>query len=570
MLEELVLENYVLFEKATLAFTDGFTVISGQTGAGKSLIAGAISLALGGRASPEIIRSGSESAEIRAVFSLPDKHPAVASGLLPRDEDQRYIFERIIRDGKSNRFAVNAKPFSSTSLKDASELLIDIAAQNEHTRLIEPAYQRELLDRFGKLEKEAASYAELYHKAMSLYDRLRASDSERERIRIKLEQVRFHLKELDDAGYNPETDADLDDRIRLYSNAAEVRSVCEQGEAILYEDEDAIQNRLGTLIEKIHPYRENSAALRGATDQLDTMLSALDEAVRFLREATGGFDISENELDEMVERSERLRKLARRLDCTPDQLPEKEEKLRQEEENLAAWETDTTGVRKQLHELLKDLATMGQELCAKRIKAGKKLGKAVDAELADLDMPQANFSVTAEPQWSEGDDLERLLTHASSGGLEEIIFRIAPNPGETASSLAETASGGESSRTMLALKTALSDAHSPPVLFFDEIDAGIGGRLGDAIARKLKALSRKRQVIAITHLPQVAASADRHLAVAKHVNKGRTATIVRILEGKERLEEIAAMIRGEERTDTTRAQAKEMMKQHGSWPQPNK
>jgi DNA repair protein RecN (Recombination protein N) len=561
MLEELYLENYVLFEQASLRFSRGFNIISGETGAGKSLLAGAIGLALGERAAAEVIRSGTDKAVISAVFSLPDnfdKRVLAETGIEP-DGEGKLVFERVLRRDGPSRLSVNGRPATAAAARELSVHLLDIAAQNEYTRLVESSYQRELLDKYGKLEKPAEEFAIIFRQALSLHNRLQAGDAEKARVRRRLEEVRYELDLIAQADYVPEEDDKLEHRISALTHAEALQALATKGEGVLYENEGAVQDVLGSLLREAEDMAEYSPALKEVAENLAEAIDRVEEAVRGFREVGESVEAAGDELESLIERAEMLKKLARRLDCEISSLPEKEKALREEEENLSGWEADTASVKRELLSALARAAMAGAKLLEARKKTGKKLAKDVNAALADLGMEQAGFAVEFAPLWKQGDEPEALVTKANAGGLEEVRFLIAPNPGEAASTLAETASGGETSRTMLAIKSALSAAHCPPVLFFDEVDAGIGGRLGDNVGEKMKALSASRQVISITHLPQIAAKADTHLKVAKKVSKGRTLALVEELQGEARVEEIAQMIRGEAATATTRQQAREML-----------
>lgn len=563
MLEELYLEDYVLFSRTTLTFGTGLNVISGETGSGKSLIGEALGLVLGGRATAGQIRAGANTAQISGIFTLPKKSLATITTALAltTPEENTLVFRRTLKREGASRLSVCGTPVSVQAVRAMSTELIDLAAQYEQTRLTDPAYQRELLDRFGGLGTAAAKYAKLFRQAQSLDARLRAGDAEREKNRHQLLDVRARLEELDALRYEETNDADLEDRIRALANAESVRATAGQAIELLYEADDSLHDQLGGLENAAAELAGVSADLADAGKKIADLLAHLEDAVECYRAAIQTVDCEPGALDEMVERAEALKHLARRLECTVEGLPAEETALRELEAELAAWETGGETLREDLTAALEKAVEAGEALRKRRGQAAKKLDRAVAAELRELGMVVAGFTTHSEPLWQEGDELDALLTHASAGGLDEISFRISPNPGEPAAVLASTASGGEASRTMLAIKAALAVVHCPPVIFFDEIDAGVGGRLGDVIGRKLAQLAQTRQVIAITHLPQIAARAARHWRVTKSVAKGRTTSQAELLDEESRVEEVAAMIHGEGRTETTRTQAREMLAQ---------
>lgn len=604
MLEELHLRDLVIFDRCSLPFAPGLNVISGETGAGKSLLASAISLALGARASAELIRSGCESAAVRAVFGRPDD-PRVAAILrdngLDDAEAETLVFARQLRAGQPSRLSLNGAPVSAALARQVTDFLFDMAAQNEHTRLTDPAYQRELLDSFGGVDP--APYREKFLAAAAILQRLEAGDAQKEKVKLELERVRYKLQKIDEFAFDPESDLTLENRIAALAHEEQIRAVAAAGAELLAESEDSLSERLGAFLKQCAPLAEFSRPVAAAAESLDAALASIDDAARELQAAQEG-DGAEGDVDALVARSEALKNLLRLVDC-PDGaagLPGAAAALRAREAELASWEVDDAELRAQMGRLCAEAAALGRELHAARLKAAEKLCQRVNKELRDLEMPQANFSVRFVPLWAgaaaapaapitpittgapgktaktekagkaekpraravaapaplPGDPAD-LLRQANSGGLYEVGFLIAPNPGEAASTLAETASGGEASRAMLAIKSALAAAHDAQTLFFDEIDSGVGGRLGDVLGRKLRELARDRQVIVITHLPQIAAYADRHLKVAKSAAKGRTTARIEELSGEARVEEIAQMINGSAATAVTRAQAEEML-----------
>ncbi len=563
MLEELYVNNLVIFEQASLPLTPGLNVVSGETGAGKSLVTGAISLALGSRANSDMIRKGFEQATVSAVFSAPrEKHLKKISEDVGAPTDEPLIFERRISEGRSSRLALCGRPVSSSNVQPLADALLDIAAQNEHTRLLDQSYQRELLDRFGKIS--TAAFREKFSKATEILRRLESGDAQREKMRLEIERIEYKLEKISDFGFDPESDPLLEERISLMSNADNIRSAAEEGAQTLYEGDGAVTDQIGAVLREVEAYEDCGGEMAQAAEYLRTALAALEDGARALQQAAGDSDFSPEELDAAINRAEEMKNLVRILEC-PDEgvefiqvIPHMETLLNSRLDELASWNIDTAQAEKELDKILVEIITLGAELTAERKKAGEKLAKAVNKELKDLGMPEANFSVELDRLWTETYPPRKILSRCSAAGLEDICFMIAPNPGEAPSTIADTASGGEASRTMLAIKSALAAVHSPPTLLFDEIDAGVGGRLGAVLGKKLQELSKDRQIIVITHLPQIAACADNHLKVTKQIKDGRTVSGVEVLDDNERIEEIAQMIHGEAATETTRKQAKEM------------
>ncbi len=561
MLEELHIENYVLFGRTTLEFGPGLNVISGETGAGKSLVAQALSLALGARSGADAIRAGQEQALVSAVFSLPNpfvRERLSGFGITP-DDDGRLYLSRIIRRNGRSRMSVCDRPASVNTVRELAAVMVDMAAQNECSMLADCRYQRHLLDLFGRTGGEVSAYAAAFRQAASLAQRLAATDEQRLQVQARLAAVNSDLDLLDAIAPDPQVDAELAARIEVLSNSEQILQVCSRGVSQLYDADGAVQDIVAAIQREAADLGEQCPGLRQAARALDEVLVHTGDAVQHFRDVAEAMECSPGELEAAIERMEALRAAARRLGCEVEELAGIREARRSEREELEGWSADTGEVKIALREKLEQVIGAGSALSAKRRKAATRLMRAVSRELRELGMEQAGFKIEIRPLWQDGDEPGEILQKCTEAGMEEVAFLVTPNPGEPASTLQETASGGESSRTMLAIKSALSTVHTPLLLFFDEIDTAIGGRLGDVVGRKLKALAQTTQVIAITHLPQIAALADKHVKIAKSVHGGRTLAEARVLEGDERLDEVAQMIHGESRTEITRRQAREML-----------
>ncbi len=566
MLEELYLNNIVIFEEAVMNFSSGLNVISGETGAGKSLVATAIGLALGARANADIIRSNTDSASISAIFSplnakaceILEQEAGVAA-----DGSEGLIFERRISRSKASRMLIAGKPVTSSAAQIMADLLLDIAAQNEHTKLEDPAYQRLLLDSYGAVN--TVPYGELYSRANKILRCINSGNSELQQHKLELERIEYKLEKIDNFAPDPEFDRNIEERIELVAESENIRNVAGEAAEYLYDGEDAVVGRLAHLLRNSSKYAGLSVKLQEATEILESSCALLEDAARAYRGVAEEGDYSEAELDRMIERAEELKALCRLLECEGSELGNYEAVLKEKERleqrlgELSLWEISTEELEKELAELRPALVAEAGKITAARSKAGKKLAKIISKELKTLGMENADFSVEFTTAVTAGDGIKDILIKAGADGFEEVQFMIIPNVGEAPSSIAETASGGESSRAMLAIKSALAAVHAPDTLIFDEIDTGVGGRLGDVLGRKLFELSRDRQVIVITHLPQIAAYADTHLQVSKAVQGERTLAKVRELSSEERVEEIAQMINGRAASETTREQAREML-----------
>lgn len=554
------LENFLLFEKSAFDFSPGLNVVSGETGAGKSLVARALGLALGGRGGHDVIRSGCAEARIRVVF-----RPGEAAGDGVRSlagPDGHVRLERHIAQGGGG-LTVNGKAVTAQAVRQTLAPLVDFAAQNEHMRLADPAYQLELLDAYGKLAKEAGAYAKAFHAAEAVRKRIFAGREERELVRLRRQRIADDLAVLREAAFNPEADCGLEDEIREMANAAavveaaaEVAARLEGGEPSALESLSAARRTAGKLAGV-------SPRLAGVERDLAAAAELAEAALAALADGVESIDASPERLDCLIARSEKLKALARRFSCHVEELNKIRERLEREEDELSAWDAGEDEAKAKLAELLPAVAEAGLRLGEGRRKAAAKLSRAVNRELEGLGMAGAGFEAAFEPLWSKDMAIAEIL-EAGPSGLDEVGFFLSPNPGEAPSAVASGASGGEASRAILALKTALSEVYRPEVMFLDEVDAGVGARLGRELAVKLKELAANRQVIVVTHLPQIASHADSHFKVAKRIGGGRTRAAVEKLEGAKRLEEVAKMIHGGSAGKVTMEQAAEMLAEGGN------
>ncbi len=560
MLVSLSLENFLLFEKASFTFSPGLNAVSGETGAGKSLVARALGLALGGRGGHDAIRSGCDEARIEALFRPGDAGEAGLRDWL--DADGQALVRRVIRSGRDGGVTVNGKPVTGQAVRQMLAPLVDFAAQNEHMRLADPAYQLELLDAYGKLGNAVERYQAAFRKADSLNRRLQAGRQERELVRLRLERAKEEAAELARAGYDPKTDAGLEEDIAEMSNAAGIVKAAAEAAARLEAGEPAALESLAAAWKTLEKMAAVSPRLAEAAAELGTAMEKAESALSRLASMAQEMDADPERLDLMISRSEMLKALAKRFACPVDSLPAAADRLAREIEDLSGWDVGEEETRARLAEALPDVAETGLALGRKRRDAAKRLAKAVNRQLAGLGMEQAGFIVEFDPLWSEGMDVNDIL-NAGASGLDEASFFLSPNPGEAPSAIAGAVSGGEASRAILALKSALSDVYRPDVMFLDEVDAGVGARLGRELGVKLGEMAETRQIIVITHLPQIAAYAARHLKVAKQVKKGRTTARVDCLEGDDRVREIASMIHGSAAGEAALRQAREMLEEGG-------
>jgi DNA repair protein RecN (Recombination protein N) len=552
MLVQLSIRDIVLIERLDLSTAGGLTVLTGETGAGKSILLDSLTLALGGRGDSGLVRTGASQGQVTAVFDLPKNHPARAV-LTANDlvDDGDLILRRLqLADGRTRAF-VNDQPVGVNILRALGTALVEIHGQHDDRAMVEPAEHRALLDAFGGLEADV-------RKVSQLWDAWRAAEKAREEQQALVERVR---KEADFLRHAHQELSALKPEDGEEDILAERRAVMMQSEKIAGDLEDVHQAVAGSN----SPVPELAAAVRRlerragqlpafvepAMKALDAALVSLDEAREHLERAleTAAFD--PKELERSEERLFALRAAARKYETSVALLPDTAARFASELQALENGEETLVRLLAAAGEGASAYRAAAEVLSAKRKKTAEALAAAVMAELPDLKLERARFTAEITSDGAGGPE-----------GIDRVEFWVQTNPGTRAGPILKVASGGELARFLLALKVALADRGSAPTLIFDEIDTGVGGAVADAIGARLSKLGRKVQVLAVTHAPQVAAKADSHLLIAKDDVKGeeRVATRVTPLEAGPRREEIARMLAGAAVTDEARAAAERLMK----------
>ncbi|MBN9122005.1 MAG: DNA repair protein RecN [Planctomycetes bacterium] len=561
MLRELAVQNLALIEDVRVELHAGFCAWTGETGAGKSLLLGALGLLLGERGSAELIRTGADELRVTGRFDLtrPEQREAAAALLqTPVEEDDLILTRRLSRSGRSSAL-VNDMPVAVSTLRRIGEMLVDIHGQRESYSLLQPAYQLELLDAFGKLIDLRAKYVAKAERVRALRVQFKMlSDAKASRQR-ELSLVRFEREDLDNAKLMPgELPALVKERERLV-HAQSLALFTSGVYARLVDDEGAVSEVLGKLIKDSHRWASFDAKLAEVSQRLEALRPEIEDLADTCRDLAERFEADPDRLDEVEKRIGLLKKLQQRYSKTPDELIEYRDTLDAKEAELQKQEDDLSGIDATLRAAWAEMRDAAQVLSKARAKVAKKLAADAQKHLADLGMPKAKLDASIELIALPDDPM---AGDVPAAGIDQLDLILTANPGEPARPLRKVASGGELSRTMLALKTVLA-AHDPvrTLVVFDEIDANVGGRLGDVLGQKLAALGRSHQVLCVTHLPQVASYATYQWTIRKASTAKRTATTITPLTTDEgRIEELAMMLRGESRSETTRKEAAEMLR----------
>jgi DNA repair protein RecN (Recombination protein N) len=558
MLRELFVQNLALIEDVRVELRPGFCAWTGQTGAGKTLLLEALGLLLGERGSAELLRAGADELRITGRFELtrPELREDVERVLdITLADDALILTRRLSRAGRSYAY-VNDQPVAVGTLRQLGAALVDIHDQRESQSLLQPAYQLQLLDAYGHLEEQRQQYTALAEQVRALRRRHAALTAERQQRQRELALVRFEREELDNAALKPGELAALTQERERLAHAQSLMEFAAAGCARLYDEEGSVVEQLGKLQREAHGYVTHDPALAEVSDRLGALVSEVQDVAQTLRAMQERWEADPARLDEVEKRIQTLRRLEKKYDRPADDLIAYRAALDEQEEKLQGQEDDLAALSDELAETYSKLRAAAAELTKGRQRVAKRLVAEAQKQLAELGMAEARLDAVLVPAPLDDDPV---TAEVPVWGAETLELTLAANKGEPARPLRKVASGGEMSRTMLAIKTVLAAHDHRVTLVFDEIDANVGGRLGDVLGQKLAALGQTHQVICVTHLPQVASYARHHWTIRKARRGSRTVTTIDLLDEPHRLEELASMLRGESRGETTRQEAAAML-----------
>ena len=563
MLLHLAAQNLVLIEQIVLEPGPGFNVLTGETGAGKSMLVDALGLVLGARASPEAVRTGEREATVEALFDVePGSRVAAkldAGGLA--DESGQLVVRRIIQGEGRSRAYLNGRMSTATQLLELAPDLCDIASQHESVSLTDPSTHLEYLDAFGKLTSERALLEAAVDAAgRASADLERACEAEKSRGERE-DLLVFQLREIDDVDPKPNEEGELENERGRLKHAEQLGSSTRRASERLYEGEGAMCDELGRLAAEIDAAATLDGTLGPLARSIESARAELADAARALGRYAEAVEASPERLAAVEDRLSRLKKLYRRHGLGTD-LRVHREALAAELEAIGSAEERRAALEQERAALLAKAAESARTLSRKRCEASDKLADAIGRELAQLGMGRARVVVDIAPHTAHaGEPLTVDGARLTRTGIDRVEFLIAPNPGEDPRPLRRIASGGELSRALLALKRVLAEKGPAGLYVFDEVDAGVGGAIAEVIGHAMVDVARHRQVICVTHLPQIAALADTHFVVHKTEHRGRTVTTVRKLTEAERVDEVARMIGGLKVGDAARRAAEEMLRE---------
>src|SRR5581483_3627504 len=553
MLLELMVENYAVVEQARIRFQDGLNVLTGETGSGKSIVVDSLALLLGARASAEMVRSGETRARVSGIFSVaavPEVNKLLTEAGIESDSEEELIVEReIAANGKSRAFVAN-RPVTTAFLRQLAPALADIHGQNEQQLLFTAAAQRDLLDEYARAGQLREEVAAAYIGWRELEARLaELNENEQEKLRL-LDLWTFQRKEIDAVQPRSGEDAELEAERKILQNVTRLQENATAAFEMLYEAPESATTQMRQALKRLDDLARIDESLAETAGTLRQASVLIDEAAYALRDYLGRLEGDPNRLEDVENRLAALDRLKRKYGSSLEQVLAFRDDVARRIDEVENASERRAELEKQRAAAAEQFEKLAGELSRMRNAAGARLSKQVESELKSLAMAGTRFQVVVKPG------------NRTAAGVDDIEFLVAPNRGEELKLMEKIASGGELSRIALALKTAIGDADQHEgihTLVFDEVDAGVGGAAAAAVGKRLKALSRRNQVICVTHLAQIAGFADHHFAVSKREKKGRVTPAIEELQPEERAREIGRMLSGEQITPEALRQAEQLM-----------
>lgn len=555
MLQTISLRDFVIVDQLELDFASGFTVLTGETGAGKSILLDALSLVLGERADSSQIREGCHRAEISALFRIDSELIQSFNkwldeqGFPVEDEGQSLLLKRTVENNGRSRAFINGGVATLAQLREAGDQLVDIHGQHAHQLLLKSGAQRELLDRHAGLLPLASEVAQAFKTLNDSRRRLEQAENAGQDIERERERLEWQLEELTELSPQEGEWANIQSEHARLANGAKLIGGCQEAIEVLSDADNSLESSLSKVCGNIGALAEHDPALSSISESLQSAQIQLDEAIHGLNRYLQKLDLDPARLEQVEERMQALHGASRKYRTEVDELPKLLLETTERLEALTASQ-NIDALREKVMQEEASYLKFAKQLSQKRSKAAAELGQLVTDAMQDLSMAGGRLEITLSP-----------LQEGGSHGLEQIEFLVAGHAGSTPRSLAKVASGGELARISLAISVITSKASFTPTLIFDEVDAGIGGAVAETVGKLLHQLGQSHQILCVTHLPQVAAQGNHHLKVSKSQNGDKTVSQVQPLGRSERVEEVARMLGGATITDTTRRHARELLEQ---------
>jgi DNA repair protein RecN (Recombination protein N) len=565
MIKSLLIQDYALIEKIEVEFKSGLNIITGETGAGKSILIDAMSLLLGERASNDVIRKGAEKSIVEGIFEL-DKNKRVKTFLNENELEElpELIIRREISSKGSNRCFVNDSPVALNIIKDLGDLLVDLHGQHEHQSLLRKETHINFLDGFGNNEELLRTYKWLYTSLNKLLTELKEIKEKDSAYREKRDVLEFQMKEIDAVSPQFGEEEKLASELKILENSEKLLALTNKIYDGLYDSENSVQDSLSKIKNDLAELARIDPTFAESNNECETALTLVNDISDYIRKYKAKIEIEPDQVEAIRERLGAINLLKKKYGGSIESLLELRNKVGEEYQAAEGYSHQIADLEKKIKAVRDNASSSAEKLSKERTKISKNVKKEVELVLAELGIPNAKFDVRITQQEINPDSADGLKFNNKnytydSNGCDEVEFYISTNVGEDVKPLAKVASGGEVSRIMLALKSVLAKSDKLPLLIFDEIDSGISGNIAQKVGQALKSLASFHQIIAITHLPQIAAFSDHHYAVEKKMIDERVISSIRKLDDQEKVVEVAKLLSGEKVTDASIKSAKELI-----------
>jgi DNA repair protein RecN (Recombination protein N) len=563
MIKELRIKNFAIIENLAVSFEKGLNVLTGETGAGKSIILDALNLLLGGRADTDSIRSGESIAFVEAVFEVidPITLAMIKDSGIEMDSDELLIKRQISNTGK-NRCLLNDSPVTVSTLAKIGDRLVDLHGQHDHQTLLHPEAHVDLVDLYGKTQNSREEFSQNFSDYQAQKKKLQNMNMDEQERLQKEEFLRFQLSEIEGAGLSEEEEEEIKAESNKLKHAEKIRAGLQKSQLLLTDESGSILEKLAKVLKELESVLNIDPDLAETVERSRSAFYELEEVKESLRGYDRSLEFNPNRLEEIEDRLAEINGLKRKYGTTIPEILNRRNKIAEELEQLNSNEENRKALEEALKQQEQVISKLAIELAEKRETSSQKLTHSIEKELKELSMGNVQFGVRFDyPADSDGFILFRNDNmKPTPTGLGTLEFLFSPNPGEELRPLAKIASGGELSRVMLALKSILNDQDTVPVMIFDEVDTGIGGSVADKVGVKLQKVAKTKQVFCITHLPQIAGMASSHFRIEKEIKGKRTRSSIRQLEYEERVEELARMSSGETISNASLEHAREMLR----------
>ncbi len=563
MIKSLYIKDFALIDELDVSFEEGLNILTGQTGAGKSIILGALNMILGERADTDVIRQGADKAIAEAIIQT-GENKAINKLLEENAVEIRseLILRREIRSSGSRGF-INDTPVTITVLRQVGNYLVDLHGQHDHQMLLKEENHRGVIDGFDKVAPKLQAYQESYQKMLELRKELRKLKKREQELQEKVELYRFQVQELEDANLDPDEEEELEEEMNLLDNAEEL----DQKAAAITEIGQSNEINVIDLLNQMKLHLEDIARIepefKGYLEEISSARISIQEAVQFAERYRSKIEFNPNRLEELRKRQNELNSLRKKYQRDIPGLIEYLHEIKQELSLAENFDLEIEKLEHKIDDQADELSKKAKDLHAVREEVGKKLSSKIEDELNKLGIPNADFEVRVD--WMITSEEQGWITvdgqpvDCTQQGSDEVRLYISTNKGEEPKPLAKIASGGEISRVMLALKSIIAREQSLPVMIFDEIDTGISGEISEKVGRTMRRLSERCQIIAITHQPQIASQAHKHYKVEKVEKDGRTVSHIQPLNSEQHIREVATLMSGETVTDSALTSARELI-----------